>query len=319
MTRHMLHATPETVSWGRFSAAMPPVLQVESGDTVVVECLTGGAELMPDERSGMIVPEGLRAIHAADLPFRWGHLLTGPIAIAGAEPGDMLEVRVDAIELGGNWGFNAIEPFDGTLPDDFIMPERVLDHIPIDRERRVATLPWGTDLPLAPFFGVMGVAPPPDYGEISSREPRLHGGNLDNKDLGAGATIFFPVWAEGGLFTVGDGHAVQGHGEVCVTALETCLTGTFTFVLHKRQGREPLISYPRAETTTHFISMGMHSDLDEAMRRAVREMIGIVTARTNLSREQAYQLCSLAADFHVTQSVNVEKGVHGMLARSLLA
>ena len=317
MTHHHLLATPQSVQWGRFSAAIPPVLTVRSGDSVVVECLTGVAELFPPKELGMTVAPALVAINDARLPFRWGHLLTGPIAIEGAEPGDTLEIRIDAVELGADWGFNAIEPFDGTLPSDFIMAERVLTHIPIDQSRRIARLPWGTELQLAPFFGVMGVAPPPEYGELSSREPRLHGGNLDNKALVAGSTLFLPVWAEGALFSCGDGHGIQGDGEVCVTALETALTGTFTFVVHQPAG-DAIALLPRAETPSHFISMGFDADLDEALRIAVRQMIDLVCGRTNLSRTEAYQLCSLAADFRITQSVNGEKGVHGLLAQTRL-
>jgi acetamidase/formamidase len=180
-------------------------------------------------------------------------------------------------------------------------------------------LPWGTELTLAPFFGVMGVAPPPRYGTISTIQPREHGGNLDNKELTAGSILYLPVWAEGARFSAGDGHGVQGDGEVCINALEICLTGTFTLVLHKGGGeRNPLLTYPRAETPSHFITMGMHEDLDLAMKQALRQMISFITGRTNLSKEQAYQFCSLAVDFHVTQTVNGEKGVHGMLRKGLL-
>ncbi len=319
MTEHVLKATPETVQWGRFAAATPPVLTIASGDRVVIETLTALAEFVPAEGSGMTVSPALKAIHAAELPVRFGHLLTGPVAVAGAEPGDMLEVRIEAIELGADWGFNAIVPFEGTLPEDFILPDIDLIHIPIDREAKTCLMPFGTELPLVPFFGVMGVAPPPVYGELSSREPRLHGGNLDNKDLGVGSTLYLPVWTEGGNFLCGDGHGVQGHGEVCVTALETALTGTFTFILHKKTGADPLITLPRAETPSAYMTMGFSSDLDEAMRIAVREMITFITERTSLTRNDAYRLASLAADFHVTQTVNGEKGVHGLLPKSVLA
>ncbi len=183
----------------------------------------------------------------------------------------------------------------------------------------VCSLPWGTELALAPFFGVMGVAPPPAFGTIASKEPRIHGGNMDNKELTAGSTLYLPVWVPGANFSVGDGHGVQGDGEVCVTALEMCLTGTFTFVLHKGGGpSRPLLKQPKAETPTHFISMGLNEDLDQAMKQALREMIAFICSRSNLSREQAYQFCSLAVDFHVTQTVNGEKGIHGMLKKGLL-
>ena len=160
----------------------------------------------------------------------------------------------------------------------------------------------------------MGVAPPPSYGRISTKEPREHGGNLDNRHLGVGASLFLPVWVAGAQFSAGDGHGVQGDGEACVNALETCLTGTFTLLLHKGVG----LRFPRGETATHYISMGMNEDMDLAAKQALREMIAFICARTELSREQAYQFCSLAVDFHVTQAVNGEKGVHGMLRKGLL-
>lgn len=314
MTQHRVAATPETVRWGTFSAAYPPVLTVQSGDTVVLECVTGAPDVMPSEGSGMEVPPALAAIHAANPPRLGPHILTGPVAVAGAEPGDTLEVRVEKIELGADWGFCGHRPLAGTLPEDF--PHRFLSHIAIDRAAGTCRLPWGTELALSPFFGVMGVAPPPAYGAISTKEPREHGGNLDNKEVGAGSTLFLPVWVPGANFSAGDGHGVQGDGEVCINALETCLTGTFTLVLHKA-GSAPL-RFPRAETPTHYISMGMNEDLDLAMKQALREMIAFICARSSLSPDQAYQFCSMAVDFHVTQTVNGEKGVHGMLRKGLL-
>jgi acetamidase/formamidase len=179
-------------------------------------------------------------------------------------------------------------------------------------------LPYGLELPLAPFFGVMGVASKPEYGPISTVQPREHGGNLDNKELGEGATLFLPVWVPGAMFSAGDGHGVQGDGEVCINALEICLTGTFTLTLHKKHGDQPLLTYPRGETATHYISMGMNADLDLAMKQALRQMIAFICAKSNLSPQEAYQFCSLAVDFHVTQTVNGEQGVHGMLKKGLL-
>ena len=317
MPTHRLSPTPQTVRWGTFDAAYGPVLTIASGETAVIECVSGGTDVMPPSGSGFAIPPALAAIQAADIPRANGHILTGPVAVSDAEPGDMLEVRIEAIEFGADWGYCGFRPLVGTLPEDF--PERYLSHIPIDRARRTCLLPWGTELALSPFFGVMGVAPPPEWGTISTIEPRAHGGNLDNKELGVGATLFLPVFVAGANFSTGDGHGVQGDGEVCINALETCLTGTFTLTLHKGGGpRDPLLRYPRAETAKHFISMGMHEDLDVAMKTALREMIAFITARTNLTREQAYQLCSLAVDFHVTQTVNREKGVHGLLPKGLL-
>ena len=317
MAHHSISAGPETAHWGTFSADHRPVLTVDSGDTVTIECVSGPPDAMPPPGSGMAIPPPLAAIHART-PQRGPHILTGPVAIRGAQPGDMLEIHVDAIALGADWGFCGHRPLAGTLPNDF--HERFISHIPVDRAANTCMLPWGTRLELRPFFGVMGVAPRPSYGSLSTKEPREHGGNLDNKELGVGSTLFLPVFVDGANFSTGDGHGVQGDGEVCINALEMCLTGTFTFTLHKGGGpASPLLRYPRGETATHFISMGMHEDLDQAMVQALREMIAFICERTALSRDQAYQLCSLAVDFHVTQTVNGEKGVHGMLRRELIA
>jgi acetamidase/formamidase len=287
-------------------------MTIESGDRVEVQCVSGRESVMPPSDAPFTIPPALSAIIAANPGVQAGHIVTGPIAVAGAMPGDTLEIRIEKIVPGADWGYNLIRPLAGTLPEDF--HETTLMHIPVDASRGVCHLPWGTELALAPFFGVMGVAPPPEFGTIMSKEPRIHGGNLDNKEMTAGSTLFLPVWVPGANFSVGDGHGVQGDGEVCVTALEMCLTGTFTFILHKAT---PL-KMPRAETPTHFISMGLNEDLDQAMKQALREMIAFICSRSNLSREQAYSFCSLAVDFHVTQTVNGEKGVHGLLKKGLL-
>jgi acetamidase/formamidase len=216
------------------------------------------------------------------------------------------------VELRQDWGFNLMLPLRGTLPQDFPFARRV--HLRLDAARMTAALPWGTELALQPFFGVMGVAPPPAYGPISSVEPREHGGNIDNKELGAGSVLYLPVWAEGGLFSVGDGHAVQGDGEVNLTAIETALTGRFRLILHKRAR----LAFPRAATSTHFIAMGLDPDLDDAAAQALREMIRWIGELSGLSPEDAYMLCSLACDLRITQLVDGNKGVHAMLRKALL-
>jgi acetamidase/formamidase len=315
MAHHRLASAPDTVRFGMFDAAFDPVLTVSSGDSVTFECVSGGTEVMPPPGSAYAIPAALQAIHDSN-PARIGpHILTGPVAIAGAEPGDTLEVRVEAIEPNNDWGYCAVRPLAGTLPEDF--PERYVSHIAVDRTRGVCKPEWGPELPLAPFFGTMGVAPPARYGRLSSREPREHGGNMDNKELGAGTTLYLPVWVPGANFSVGDGHGRQGDGEVCVNALEMGLTGTFTFVLHKA-GDVGAFAWPRAETPTHYILMGFNEDLDLAMKQALRQTIDFITARSALTRVQAYQFCSLAVDFRVTQTVNGEKGVHALLAKGLL-
>lgn len=312
-TTHRLGSTPQTVRFGIFDAAFPPVLTIASGDRVIVECVSGGPEVMPDPAGPFRIPSALAAIHAANLPRMGPHILTGPIAIDGAEPGDLLEVRIEAVEPNLDWGYCAFRPLAGALPEDF--PERLVSHIAIDRAAGRCSPPWGGALPLMPFFGTMGVAPPAFYGALSSREPREHGGNLDCKELRAGSSLFLPVWVPGALFSVGDGHGRQGDGEVCVNALETGLTGTFRFILHKAEGET---RRPIAKTDGHWIVLGLDEDLDLAMKQAVREAIALICRETGLSRAHAYQLCSLAVDFRVTQVVNGVKGVHGMIDRDML-
>jgi acetamidase/formamidase len=265
---------------------------------------------MPSDPS-MVLPE-LREIHSRCERGPGPHILTGPIWINNAEPGDTLEVKIRDCTLRQNWGWNLIEPGMGTLPEDFPNP-RIL-HIPLDTENMFAELPWGARLKLRPFFGVMGVAPPAAFGRVSSVPPAEHGGNIDNKELTAGATLYLPVWNKGALFSVGDGHAVQGDGEVCLTAIETALSGTFELVVRK----DLSLSYPRAETPSHLITMGMDPDLEKAAKRAVREMISLLENVAGLSPEDAYSLCSMAVELRVTQLVDGNKGIHAMLSKEVI-
>lgn len=310
MTHHVLKASPETCHWGFFEAALNPVLAVKPGDTVTVETVSGSPEVLPP--AGFHVPPELLEIHKRSERMLPGHILTGPIAIEGAEPGDILEVHILDIRLRQDWGFNFIKPLSGTLQDDFPTYRKV--NIPLDLTRNVGVMPWGVELPLAPFFGVMGTAPPPGWGRITSLIPRAMGGNLDNKELRPGARLFLPVYNSGARFSCGDGHGVQGDGEVNVTAIETALTGTFEFHVHKGLP----FSFPRAETATHYITMGLDPDLDQCVVMALRDMIRLCGEKAGLSREDAYMLCSLAADLRITQTVNGAKGVHCMLAKSAL-
>lgn len=309
MARHELKAGAETCHWGWFGADTPAVLAVESGDTVVIETVSGGEDVLPPP--GFHVPAAQREIIAKAERMLPGHMLTGPVAVAGAEPGDVLEVRIGRIDVTTDWGWNFIKPLAGALPEDF--PDYRLVNIPLDREKNVAKLPWGVDLPLNPFFGVMGVAPPPAWGRVTSLIPRAFGGNLDNKELREGATLYLPVFVPGANFSAGDGHGAQGDGEVNVTAIETALTGEFTLILRK----DMKLDYPRAETETHLVTMAMHPDLDICAERALRSMIALLGEVAGLGREDAYMLCSLAADLRITQVVNGSKGVHCMIAKDL--
>ena len=305
---HTLDPTPQTVHWGHFDAAIPAVLQVDSGDTVVIDTYSGGYLEVAD-------PSVFRPAHrliADTVPQIMGpHILTGPVYVRGAEPGDTLEVRVLDIELTTDWGWNVIRPLRGALPEDFPYLSRRV--IPIDRKAGVARLPWGVDVPLQPFFGIIGVAPPPVYGRVSSIEPREYGGNIDCKEFIAGTSLFLPVFVPGAHVSVGDGHAVQGDGEVCLTALETCLKGRFQFIVHKKT-----LNFPRAITPTHYITLGMDVDLDDAAKQALRHMIAWLTEIKGWSAEEAYVFCSLACDLHVTQLVDGNKGIHAMVSRKVL-
>ena len=316
MAEHTLAATPDTVHWGRFWADLPPVLTVAPGDTVEVQTFSGRRAVLPPAGSGMTVDPAHRAILDADIAGS-AHLLTGPIAVSGAEPGDLLSIGIEDIALGADWGWNVVRPSAGTLPVEFPVSTATTTIIPIDRAARTARLPWGTDLPLAPFFGVMGVAPPPEWGELTSVQPRMHGGNLDLKLLTAGATLHLPVHVSGALLSLGDGHGCQGDGEVCITALETALTGRLRLDVFKDGATGP-VQGPWAETADEVISMGFHASLDTALQLALRQMIALIGVRTGLGQTEAYQLCSLACDFAVTQSVNQEKGVHGRLRKALI-
>lgn len=312
--QHTLKSSVETCHWGFFDAKRAPALTIRSGDTVTVETVSGQPFLKPSPSDGYIVPPELDAIHQGAVEKGPGpHILTGPIAVEDAKPGDVLEVRIKSIELRQDWAYNAILPLMGVMPDDFDEPRLLI--IPIDMQRNIGKLPWGMEIPLSPFFGILGVAPPPGWGRITSLVPRSMGGNLDNKDLTAGSTIFLPVFNDGALFSCGDGHAAQGHGEVCVTALETALTGTFEFVLRKDLN----LKYPRAETPTHYLTMGMDPDLDRCAEMALRDMVSWLSDMAGLSKADAYSTCSLAGDLHVTQAVNGSKGVHMMLPKALVA
>ena len=307
---HHLSATLDSMHWGYFDAALAPVSEIESGDQVTIECVSGGPDVMP-QSDFEILPE-LAELHRERKPVLPGHVLTGPVAVNGARAGDVLEVRIVDVQLRQDWGYNVIRPLAGALPEDF--PDKRLLHIRLDREAMVAKLPWGVDLPLRPFFGVMGVAPPPTWGPVTSIIPRAFGGNLDNKELVPGSTLYLPIFNDGALFSTGDGHAVQGDGEVCVTAIETSLAGTFE--LHLRQDMS--LEMPRAETPSHYITMGINPNLDGAAKQGLRDMIKLIQELTNLSAEDAYTLCSLAADLRITQIVNQHSGVHVMLAKSAL-
>jgi acetamidase/formamidase len=310
---YTLLATPTTVAWGYYSGQAKPVLTVHSGDVVRMQTLStcGSPEQMvsrgvrPDQIPAYTAPiyDQVKDIGPG------GHILTGPVAIAEAEPGDVLEVQIVKIDLDVDFACNGFGVGRGFLPMEY--PYSRFKIIPLDRKAMIAHFAPGIDLPLHPFFGSMGVAPA--GGKIDSAPPFAHAGNLDNKELVAGATLYIPVAAKGALFEAGDGHAGQGNGEVDITALETYLTGTFRFIVHKNEH----LLWPRAETPDFYISMGFSKDLQEATEHAVRDMIDFLMDHKHLNRDDAYMLTSVAVDVDITQLVDGNVGVHALLPKKI--
>jgi acetamidase/formamidase len=310
-----LKLTPANVHWGYYDARLKPVLKIASGDIVHVETMVAGglARLRLAGVQESEIPDALKQVENAVTERGPGaHPLTGPIYVEGAEPGDVVELRMLGFEFLHPYGVTGFRPSAGTLPDEF--PYARFKIVRIDTKAGTASFRPGFTLKLAPFWGSIGVAPSVLQGRISSGPPGAHGGNLDNKELVAGASLFLPVHVPGALISIGDGHALQGDGEVTVTALETSLRGTVQIFV--RKGKP--IRWPRAETPTHFISMGLNSDLDQAAQIATREMIEFLISEKGLSRDEAYMLCSLGVDLHVTQVVDETKGIHAMLSKAIL-
>ncbi|WP_375390959.1 acetamidase/formamidase family protein [uncultured Sphingomonas sp.] len=314
-----LKATPQTVAWGHYDASDKPVLTIRSGDTVVMHTMLTNSPTGL-ERAGVapadVEPE-LRALYdgvPASARGPGGHILTGPIAIEGAMPGDTLEVRIQRIELAIPYAYNAFRYGAGFLTDDF--PYARIKIIPLDRKANLANFGPGVRVPLHPFFGSMGVAPPPAFGRYDSAPPTINGGNMDDHSLVAGTTLYLPVHAPGALFQAGDGHAGQGNGEVDITALETSLVGTFQFVLHKA-GEGLATTYPRAETPTAYIAMGFDDDLSNATRKALRNAVNFLVVAKGMSRDDAYMLLSVAGDVEVTELVDRNKGVHVVIPKAV--
>jgi acetamidase/formamidase len=313
---HDLKLLPANIHWGYYDAAVKPALRVASGDTIRVETMVARG-LQRFRAVGVTeeeIPASLKAVETAVTERGPGaHPLTGPIWIEGAQPGDTLEVKIIGFEFLHPYGVSGFVPNRGTLPDDF--PYVAFKLVRFDPRAGIAEFGPGIRLKLAPFFGSIGVAPDPLVGRISSDPPASNAGNLDNKELVAGSTLYLPVQAPGALLSMGDGHAMQGDGEVSLTALETSLRGTIQVTV--RKGKR--LIWPRAETPTHYIAMGLNPDLNEAARLATREMIDFLVTERGMKRDDAYILCSLAADLHVTQLVDGTKGVHAMIPKSIFA
>jgi len=314
---HRLPATPATVAYGYYWSEAKPALRIASGDVIDVDTLLTNTPQglqragVPPEK----IQESLKVIVndvTGDRKGPGGHILTGPVYVDGAEPGDVLEVKILSIDFPIDYGYNGCS---GIVPEncDRSLPAKI---IPLDRKRRTAQFAPGIVIPLAPFFGSMGVAPAPELGRVSSNPPGRHAGNLDNRELVAGTTLYIPVFVRGALFEVGDGHAAQGDGEVDQTAIETSLRGRLQLTVRK----DMKLTWPRAETPTDYISMATDPDLLTATKTAIQEMIDFVAAKRGMSKHEAYQLVSIAGHVVVTQLVDKPNfGVHVKLPKSLWA
>jgi len=342
---HFVPSRPETLSWGWFPIDKPPILTVTSGDTVFVDTLSHAGST---QRAHPVESLGELGVEASEIlqdvidfwdsrggrprEGRSGHVITGPIAIAGAEPGDTLEVQVLDLTTRAPYGINNTGPtsgvfarnYPGTRPSD---PQRDIENarhlyrtITVDG-REMALFSDDIRVPLAPFMGIMAVAPDPVLGQPgvempgvqASRPPGAFGGNLDIKDLTVGSTLYLPIFHAGALFYVGDPHAAQGDGEVSGTAIEQSLSGRFRLVLHK----DMPLSMPRVETDAHYILMGIDLDLDRALQQAVDEVVSFLVEEKGLTPTKAVSLASIAVDFQVAEAVDLTQLVTGKIPKSI--
>jgi acetamidase/formamidase len=314
-TTHRLEATPATVAYGYYWSDAKPVLRIASGDIIDVDTLltntpAGLAKAgVPDEK----IQASLKAVVSEVTGERkgpGGHILTGPVYVEGAEPGDVLEVKILSIDLPIDYGYNGCA---GYLPEncDQNVPTKI---VPLDRKKMTAEFFPGVVIPLKPFYGSIGLAPAPEIGRLSSNPPGRHAGNMDNRELVAGTTLYIPIFARGALFEIGDGHVAQGDGEVDQTAIETSLRGKLQLTVRK----DMKLKWPRAETATDYISMATDPDLVIATKVAIQEMIDFLVAEKHLTRHEAYQLVSVAGNVAMTQLVDKPNlGVHVRLPKSI--
>jgi acetamidase/formamidase len=321
---HTVRSTPDTVVWGYFAADIPPVLRIKSGETVRIDTVSHGGINIPDDpieffgKAGIprdqILQDALDIRAKVNRP-RGGsaHVLTGPIYIDEAQPGDMLEVRVIALEPRVPYGVNSSGRGVGVLPELLSTPSRKV--IKFDLKRNVALFSDEIEIPLQPFMGIMAVAPSKESWMISSRPPWRWGGNMDFNKLTAGATLYLPVFHAGAQFFTGDSHAVQGDGEINGTAIEASLTGTFQFIVHKGAGKS--MFWPRAEDADFYYTMGMDLDLDEAMKKASQETVRYLMETRGLSAADAYSLSSIGIDFRIAEVVDAVQVVYGAIPKKI--
>jgi len=320
-----VQSTPQNVVWGFIPSKFPPIMRVKQGQVVEIDTVSHQGMLLPKVdpvaffgKGGVRPDEVLKDvtdIYGAVVrdPKAAAHVLTGPIHIEGAEPGDMLEIRVIDIKYRVPYGANTTNKGFGVLPE--LLAEPAFRVIRLDLERRVALFSPEIEVPLGPFMGIMAVAPSPEVERVSSRPPGSLGGNMDLKQLTRGSTLYLPVFNEGALFFTGDAHAAQGDGEVDGTAIEASLTPTFQFFVHKGKGKS--LKWPRAATATHYITMGIDKDLNFALKAAVQETVDFLMQEKGLDAKAAYAVASIGVDFRIAEAVNLNQLVYGMIPKAL--
>lgn len=305
---YILPAHPQTTHTGYYDNSLPPVLTITSGDTVVFETMM----LFDNQFMPGLTYEEQAAVRAPYRERKVGpHVLTGPVYIDGAEPGNVLEIQIGKM-IPRSYGINLNHPDRGTLPEDF--PKGHKKDFYLDWTKRQTVFKPGIIIPLRPFHGSMAVAPK-ETGKVSSSPPGSYGGNLDCKELVEGTTLYLPVQVKGALFSVGDSHAAQGDGEVSVTALETAFSeARLKFIVRKDMMK---LERPMFETPSHWGTFGFHNDLDEAVKIALRDMIEFLVTTKKLSRFEAYSLCSIQGDLRCTQVVIKPKAIHMMMPKAI--
>jgi len=317
-----LKSLPDTVLWGYIAANLPPALTIKSGQIVEIEALShqglttnkdperffagygiSGTDVLADAK---IIYSEVKRPKGASV-----HILTGPIYVEGAEPGDTLEIRVHDIKFRVPYGVNNTGPGKGVLPK--LLTEATAKLIRIDLERRVALFSEDIHIPLNPFMGIMAVSPPTSLGMVSSTPPGAWGGNIDLKFTGIGSSLFLPVFNKGGQFFTGDGHAVQGDGEVDGGAIEISLKPTLQFIVHKGK----MTKQPRVETATDYLTTGLDVDLNVAARIALQEAVGFLEQEKGLSAADAYALSSLAVDLGIGEAVDIVNLVYAKIPKNI--
>lgn len=337
---HRIMSTPENVIWGElFKPDSRPIARVRSGDRIIMQTVSHEG-ILPDQgdtaaffnqggipqntksrvTQNKILPDQLKVKSAVKKTGPGPHVITGPIYVEGAQPGDTLEIKTLAIDYRVPYGVISNRHSRGALPGEYPLNNAPIYSrvIPLDIKREIGifqpenNLP-PIQLPLDPFMGIMGVVPADREEAVNSVPPGNYGGNIDIKLLGRGSSLYLPVQVPGALFYAGDPHCAQANGEVALTAIECSLTPTFELVLHKNMK----LNAPMGETKDAWIAVGLDEDLNEAMKKSVREYLDIANSKYGITKQDALLIGSAAIDFEVSQVVDIVKGIHGIVPKEL--